>query len=534
MLSNKKIMLVCKETYSWPMILIAEKLSKNNRVALFFGCPSECTFNEFELGYSSTYYYAKRNAFKWKIYDVKDISLEFVNNVKHSNVDYEYLDFLEKEYTHYKNINLQCMSAQELSRFAHYREIYGYATFEQRWYWLSLNYKRIIEIVDDFKPDMVLDINNETLQRTILSEICYKEKIPHINIEESKVGNLYFFSFSNTAELDKYFAEGYEEALKLSPEDMIEEYEYIKSFRDKTNIMDDRFKGTSNSQYKADSWFKVLRWMISAVHYEYQKDIKGKNGRLCRKNPVFFGSLKQQLSYWCGVQIRRRRLYKNNKYFEDPVEGEKYIYVPLHLIPESTTFVQAPMYVNELNNIEMLSKAIPAGWKIYVKEHQSMVGERDVEFYEKVKKIPNVRLVRFNYYDDPKPWIIKSQGVYTVTGTGAFEAALLGKRSIILGEMTCQVIDGIYKLDSFRNLNKALKEIASPIDNIHSCAAYIHTAKKYGVTFKVFTITLDGKKVLKEGKPITKEYEQELDDLIEFFERGYKIYKERNGYGVVK
>ena len=286
MFKNKNIMLVCKETYSWPMILIAEKLCKDNEVALFFGCPSECTFNEFELGYSSTYYYAKRNSSKWKIYDVRDISLEFVKNVKNPVIDYDYLNFLEKEYTHYKNINLQCMSAQELSRFAHYRKIYGYATFEQRWYWLSLNYKRIIDIVEDFKPDMVLDINNETLQRTILSEICYKNGVPHINLEESKVGNLYFFSFSNTSELDEYFIKGYEESLKLTPEELSDEYAYIEQFRQKTNIMDDRFKGTANSQYKPDSLFKVLRWIISAVHYEYQKDFKGKNGKLCRKNPV--------------------------------------------------------------------------------------------------------------------------------------------------------------------------------------------------------------------------------------------------------
>lgn len=531
MFKGKKIMLVCKETYSWPMILIAEKLLKNNEVALFFGCPAECTFNEFELGYSSTYYYAQRNLDKWKVYDVKDITLDFIKNAKKPDVDYQYLDFLEKEYTHYKNINLQCMSAQELTRFAHYRKIYNYATFEQRWFWLTLNYKRIIEIVKDFNPDMILDINNETIERTILNEVCYREGIPHINIEESKVEDIYFFSYSNTSVLDDYFVEGYKESLKLSPGELTEEYEYIKSFREKTNIMAERFKGTVNSQYKADSWFKVFRWMLSAVHYEYQKDIKAKNGSICRKNPLFFGSMRQQLLYWCGVQIRRKKLYGTNKYFEDPVEGEKYIYVPLHLIPESTTFVQAPLYVNELNNIEMLSKAIPAGWKIYVKEHQSMVGERAVEFYDKVKKIPNVKLVRFNYYNDPKPWITKSQGVYTVTGTAAYEAALLGKRSIILGEMSCQVIEGINKLNSFRDLSKAVKELSLPIDNIHSCAAYIHTAKKYGVNFKFFTITLDGKAVLKEGKPISERYNQELDDLIDFFERGYSLYMERKKNG---
>ena len=525
MIKNKKILIVCKETYSWPMILLAEKLYKDNNVALFFGNPSECTFNKFELGYASTYYYAKEREKFWKIYDVKDETLMFVENAQSAKVDYEYLDFLENNYTHYKNINLQCMSAQELSRFAHYRKIYGYATFEQRFYWLELNYRKIIRIIDEFRPDMVLDINNETLQRTILSEVCYKENIPHINVEEAKVDDWYFYSFSNTSQLDEYFRNAYEKALLLSKDELKEEYDYIENYRKQTNIMPERLKGSVNDQYKADSVWKVIKWIISAIHYEYQKDIKSGNGKLCRRNPVFLGEASKQLSYWIKVQLRRWRLYGKNKYFEDPVEGEKYVYVPLHLIPESTTFVQGPLFVNELSNIEMLSKSLPAGWRIYVKEHQAMLGERELEFYEKVKKIPNVRLVRFNYYHDPKPWIMKSQGVYTITGSSAFEAALLGKHSVILGEMSSQVIDGIYKLVSFKDLNKAIKNFEKPLDNIHSCAAYIHAAKTYGVTFKVFTMMSRGKEILKEGKPMDAQYDKELDDLIKFFERGYKLYK---------
>lgn len=527
MFTGKKILLVCKETYSWPMILMAEKLYKNNDIALFFGTPSECTFNEFELGYKSTYYYAKKHSDKWKIYDVRDITLQFTENAKHPTVDYEYLDYLEENYTHYKNINLQCMSAQELSRFAHYRSIYGYATFEQRFYWLELNYRRIIEIVDDFAPDMVLDINNETIQRTILSEVCYKKCIPHINVEEAKVDDWYFYSFGNTVQLDDYFLEGYKEALKLTKEELKDECEYIENYRKQTNIMAERLKDTVNAQYEADSWGKIFRWFLSAVHYEYQKDILARNGKLCRRNPLFLGQARKQLWYYTKAQIKRKYLYGKNKYFENPVEGEKYVYVPLHLIPESTTFVQAPLYVNELNNIEMLSKSIPAGWRIYVKEHQAMLGERELQFYKKVKKIPNVRLVKFNYYNDPKPWIVNSQGVYTITGSSAFEAAMLGKRSVVLGEFSSQVIDGINKINSFRDLANAIKEFKKPLDNVHSCAAYIHTAQKYGVKFKVFTLMSRGKLILKEGKTMDDEYSKELDDLIEFFEKGYNLYNNR-------
>lgn len=527
MFSNKKILLVCKETYSWPMILMAEKLCKDNSVALFFGAPAECTFNEFELGYKSTYYYAKKNDDKWKVFDVRDITIEFLDNVKTAKVNYDYLDYLEKNYTHYKNINLQCMSAQELSRFSHYRTIYGYPTFEQRFYWLELNYKRIIKIIDEFSPDVVLDINNETIQRAILSEVCYKEDIPHINVEEAKVDDWYFYSFSNTSQLDEYFMDGYRNALLMSKFDLANEYEYIEEYRKQTCIMAERLKDTINAQYDADSWRKIFRWFLSAAHYEFQKDYLAGNRKLCKKSPFFFGEARKQLWYYTKAQIKRKYLCGKNRYFEDPVPGEKYVYVPLHLIPESTTCVQAPLYVNELSNIEMLAKSIPAGWKVYVKEHPAMLGERDFEFYEKVKKIPNVRLVQFNYYNDPKPWIMNSEGVYTITGSSAFEAALLGKRSIILGEMSCQVIEGICKLDSFRNLAKEITKFKEPIDNIHSCAAFIYTAKKYGVEFKVFTLMSRGKLILKDGHKMDKQYSNELDELINFFYRGYELYYDR-------
>ena len=54
--------------------------------------------------------------------------------------------------------------------------------------------------------------------------------------------------------------------------------------------------------------------------------------------------------------------------------------MPLHLIPESTTLVKAPYFINELTLIEAVSKSLPIGWFLYVKEHQSMLGERSIEY----------------------------------------------------------------------------------------------------------------------------------------------------------
>ncbi len=90
--------------------------------------------------------------------------------------------------------------------------------------------------------------------------------------------------------------------------------------------------------------------------------------------------------------------------------------MPLHLIPEATTFVKVPFYINELFLIEQIAKALPAGWYLYVREHQSMAGERSLDFYKRVNRIFNVKLVQLNYYKDPKPWIAKSLGIVTISG----------------------------------------------------------------------------------------------------------------------
>lgn len=79
--------------------------------------------------------------------------------------------------------------------------------------------------------------------------------------------------------------------------------------------------------------------------------------------------------------------------------------MPLHLIPESTTSILSPFYINELSVIEAVSKSIPAGWFLYVKEHQAMLGERSLSFYKAINKLPNVKMVQLNYYNESKPWI---------------------------------------------------------------------------------------------------------------------------------
>ena len=217
---------------------------------------------------------------------------------------------------------------------------------------------------------------------------------------------------------------------------------------------------------------------------------------------------------------------EKNTIFEEPVFGESYVYMPLHLIPESTTSVYTPFYVNELSIIEAVSKALPAGWKLYVKEHQAMLGERTLEFYKKVKKIPNVRLVQPNYYSDPKPWMQNAKGVITLAGTSAYEAALLGKQSIVWGDVPFSLIEGVTRVYSVEELPAKIKEFENIVDNQKSCAAYIATVKQLGEPVNIQYLMSVGEKIIRGQAQMDENYKKELESLERLYQKAYAAWKD--------
>ena len=148
-------------------------------------------------------------------------------------------------------------------------------------------------------------------------------------------------------------------------------------------------------------------------------------------------------------------LFSNvNKYFLEPCD-EKYILLPLHVIPENSTYVKGTMYLNQLNLIEAISKSLPISWKLYVKEHPNTIGQRSIEFYKKAAKFHNVKLVKLNGYKDSKSWIEKSLGVITITGSTALEAAMLNKPAIVFGNSCFNVLSNIKFANSLNELESS-------------------------------------------------------------------------------
>ncbi len=523
-LTGKKILFVCRETYSMPLWFLAEELKADNEVAAFYIMSSECSYNKCYYNQNS-YYKFKEKLPDVKLYDVKDICDTYTKGLQSekSPVDMAYLEEIEREYSHYKNLNLQLMSSQENTRHYHFRYYWSLTNYDENMYWLELNYKKILSIFDEFKPDMILDFDNAELQRTIINEVSYKRGIPYITIEYSKFGLYKYPTFQNTVGIDSYMEKKYRENFKKPREELAEMYAYIDTYQKESSIMNPEFAGTVTAQYRRSSLFWIARVMRGKLHYFWNMDITKKNLKLKRSNKILYAPSLPYIRHYLQVELQRRKYMGRNKVFENPIEGENYVYMPLHLIPESTVFVKASYYVDECNLIEQVSKSLPVGWRLYVKEHQAMLGERSIEFYKKVKELHNVRLVQVNYYDDPKPWLMKAKGVVTIVGTTAFEAALLGKKSILFGDVPFALIDGITRVRSFEDLPQLIRDFGD-VDNKHSCAAYLQTVKDIGFELNVFYLMGQAEKILAGKEQRDERFHQELDTLRDFYNCGYETW----------
>lgn len=321
MFKNKKILFLCKETYSYPLYFLADLWSKNNEVATYFFMAPECKYNESLLN-TSTYY--KFKALKnVKVYDVCKMADEYTKTRK-DPVDMDYVKYIEDKYTYFRNLNQQLMSSQFTTRHYHFRNYYKLFSYNEMLNWLIINYQNALEIFEDFNPDIIIDYDDAELPRMIINEICHEKKIPYITIEHPRYDFYKTYTFNLGLKKNNKFYNSYLEFFALDKEKLVIEYEYIQNYRSKSKIMPGEYLNTVTSQYAAPPIVSSLKSLIGKIQYFWNQDFTAKNYKLKKTNPLIYPSSKEYLKYYFKVERNRRKLYKKNIYFEDPVPEEKY------------------------------------------------------------------------------------------------------------------------------------------------------------------------------------------------------------------
>ena len=158
-----------------------------------------------------------------------------------------------------------------------------------------------------------------------------------------------------------------------------------------------------------------------------------------------------------------------------PVENlpRDFIYFPLHVNPEASTMVLSPWHTDQLVIIESVAKSAPAHFRIVVKEHAPMLGLRPRGYYRQIARMPRVTLLhpRHSSFD----LIAKAALTVTITGTAAWEAMLLGRPALIIGNSPFLPIgEGfVYERDLTRFPRAIESALATPPASDETLALYI-------------------------------------------------------------
>ena len=112
---GKRILIVPLEGYAYPFYFVAQKWMKDNVVAALFTKPSETKFNK---NISNQYsYYIFKELEGMTVFDVNEIADQHTKSLCEDKIiDEVYLCYIEREYTHFQNINTQLISTQSLTR----------------------------------------------------------------------------------------------------------------------------------------------------------------------------------------------------------------------------------------------------------------------------------------------------------------------------------------------------------------------------------------------------------------------------------
>lgn len=175
-----------------------------------------------------------------------------------------------------------------------------------------------------------------------------------------------------------------------------------------------------------------------------------------------YDRLKDNISYWSlhnnKALNKLRNLKQYNKtgiVFSKPVQGEKYFYYSVHLEPEATVlYLSGGIYTNQVKLIENIAAMLPPGYYLYVKDHPHEFAYRRANDYERLMKVPNIRLIDQSI--PGKKLIAGCEGVFSIVGTASFEGLMLGKHTYCFGKSYFTPCLHVHYVENIKDLRKMI------------------------------------------------------------------------------
>jgi hypothetical protein len=150
-----------------------------------------------------------------------------------------------------------------------------------------------------------------------------------------------------------------------------------------------------------------------------------------------------------GLAAKRRLLRQYRELQRRPDLQAPFVFVPLHYQPEASTSPLGGAFADQLLMVRLLARYLPAGWRLYVKEHRStfdpeLRGQfaRDAAYYDEILEVPSVTLVPMELASFEL--IDRARAVAAVTGTAGWEAVVRGVPALVFGNAWYKDCEGVF------------------------------------------------------------------------------------------
>ena len=377
-----------------------------------------------------------------------------INNKK---PDMKYLSSIEKKY----GINIWLMSYSERffaerSRFHKFTQDDILNLFEQECRFYE-------QVLDEIKPDFVIIRDVDMHHVSLFHEICRSRGITILSLYPLRMKSKWIVS-----DTDK---------LHYNPNTIKVEPEKQKTFDELRDYL---------KKYDQGSW--VRKWVTSSkINFTNKKTLFSifneffLTDKSSREDFMKIGRTRRKLittNLSMMLKGRYREFFlKNNSKKE--IKDEKFVFFPLHVSPERYIDISAPFFSNQLEVITNIAKALPAEYKLYVKEHFAMkpLHWRKTSFYKQILSLPNVEFIHPLVPADEI--VRKSSLVIAITGTSALQAAFFEKPSIVFAHnIYKEFLSSVIRISSYEELSDGIRTALKTKVNLEELNRFVEIIEK--------------------------------------------------------
>jgi hypothetical protein len=453
---NKNVLIVCAETQAWPMHYVAEKLRYQCKsVGAIFIQPGEAYFN------APDYSLFKELNKDMHIHEMSGVVVEYLDkeSCADKHLDRKYIEHIENRYTNFSILNEQFLAEMTMLPYYHDRNYYKFVDYDRILLYTQIYYRYIENLFVTKKPDLILDCDIDFFGRSVLLEVAKAHGVPYISIDHARIDGYVLPTDALCKRVNPNVKHKYKNILD---DKSIEQDEALVKFADKVQetiggipkIYEKEYKNFKFSTYKLTKELISINLMFIRT-FSLKKFVlnrfKGISTPIC-------GDTIEALKFFYFHYFRRLYLHFSKAFSKVDLKKINYIYVPLHLIPESTTTILSPIYINESFIIESLSKSVKTGQFIVIKEHWSMLGYRKLSFYKKIRRLPNVILIDPEQDHPPKYYIENADLIVTISGSSALEGAMIGKNSLVFSDVTFGLLSSVKKISVDPTLKETIQQ----------------------------------------------------------------------------